>query len=81
MPAQRADEFAQAVQAIMAPGMERLGYHLEQQLLPGNLPYSFFSKVMADGTFALSNCSRSTAWTRASSTSTCACSAARMAIR
>jgi hypothetical protein len=53
MPVQRADEFAQAVQAVMAPEMELLGYHLARQLLPGNLPYSFFSKVMADGTFAL----------------------------
>jgi hypothetical protein len=53
MPAQRADEFARAVQTVMAPEMERLGYHLERQLLPGNLPYNFFSKAMPDGTFAL----------------------------
>lgn len=53
MPAQRADEFAQAVQAVMAREMARLGYHLEQQSLPGNLPYCFFSKAMPDGTFAL----------------------------
>ena len=53
MPVQRADEFGEAVQAVMAPEMERLGYHLEQQLLPGNLPYSYFSKAMPDGTFAL----------------------------
>ncbi len=53
MPVQRADEFVQAVQAVMAPQMERLGYRLEQQSLPGNLPYCFFSKAMPDGTFAL----------------------------
>ena len=53
MPVQRADEFAQAVQAVMTPEMERLGYHLEQQSLPGNLPYSFFTRAMPDGTFAL----------------------------
>ena len=44
MPVQRADEFAQAVQAVMAPAMERLGYHLEQQSLPGNLPYCYFQQ-------------------------------------
>jgi hypothetical protein len=53
MPAQRADEFARAVQAVMTPEMEHLGYHLAQHTLPGNLPYSFFSKAMPDGTFAL----------------------------
>ena len=53
MPVQRADEFAKAVETVMTPEMERLGYHLEQQSLPGNLPYSFFSKAMPDGTFAL----------------------------
>ncbi len=53
MPAQRADEFAQAVRTVMAPEMAHLGYHLEQQSLPGNLPYCFFSKAMPDGTFAL----------------------------
>ena len=53
MPVRRADEFAEAVQAVMTPEMERLGYHLEQQSLPGNLPYSFFSRAMPDGTFAL----------------------------
>jgi hypothetical protein len=53
MPAQRAGEFAQAVQAVMAPGMAHLGYHLEQQALPGNLPYCYFRKAMPDGTSAL----------------------------
>jgi hypothetical protein len=53
MPAQSADEFAQAVQAVMATELERLGYHLERRSLPGNLPYCYFSKAMPDGTFAL----------------------------
>ncbi len=53
MPVQRADEFARAVQDVMAPELARLGYHLEEQSLPGNRPYCFFCKAMPDGTFAL----------------------------
>lgn len=53
MPAQSADEFAQAVRAAMATQMERLGYRLERQSLPGDRPYCYFSKAMPDGTFAL----------------------------
>ena len=53
MPAQRADEFAQAVQVVLAPEMARLGYHLERQSLSGNLSYYYFSRAMPDGTFAL----------------------------
>ena len=53
MPVQRAGEFGQAVQAVMAPEMERLGYRLEQQSLSGDLPYCYFSKSLADGTYAL----------------------------
>jgi hypothetical protein len=53
MPVQRTDEFAAAVQAVMAHQMEHLGYRLERLSLPGNLPYCYFSKTMLDGTFAL----------------------------
>lgn len=53
MPLQRVDEFSAAVQAVMALEMERLGYWLKQQSLPGDLPYCYFSKAMPDGTYAL----------------------------
>ncbi len=53
MPVNRADEFAEAVQAVMAREMERLGYRLERQSLAGDQPYCYFSKPMPDETFAL----------------------------
>ena len=53
MPTSRADEFGEAVQAVMAREMERLGYRLEFQSLPGDLPYYYFSKGLPDGTHAL----------------------------
>jgi hypothetical protein len=53
MPVQRADEFGQAVQAVMALEMERLGYRLEQQSLSGDLPYCYFSKSLPGGAYAL----------------------------
>jgi hypothetical protein len=53
MPVQRAGEFAEAVQAVMAVEMERLGYQLERQALSGDVPYCYFSKAMLDGTYAL----------------------------
>ncbi len=53
MPINHADEFGQAVQAMMAREMEQLGYRLERQSLPTHQPYCYFSKAMAGGTFAL----------------------------
>jgi hypothetical protein len=53
MPVQRTGEFGEAVRAVMGPAMERLGYRLEQQSLPSNVAYCYFSKVMPDGTYAL----------------------------
>ncbi len=53
MPLDRGDEFAEAVQAMMAREMERLGYRLERQSLAGDQPYCYFSKPMPDETFAL----------------------------
>ena len=53
MPVGGADEFGEAVQAVMAHEMERLGYRLERQSLAGNLPYCYFSKALPDGTYAL----------------------------
>jgi hypothetical protein len=53
MPVSRADEFGAAVQAVMAREMEGLGYRLERQSLPGNLPYCYFSQALPDGTYAL----------------------------
>ena len=52
MPPHRVQEFADRVRAVAAPELERLGYRLEQLTLAGNLPYLFFSKALADGTFA-----------------------------
>jgi hypothetical protein len=53
MPVQRAGEFAEAVQAVMAPELGRLGYQLEQQSLSGDLPYCYFRKLLPDGACAL----------------------------
>lgn len=53
MPVSRADEFDRAIQSVMAPAMEQLGYHLERQSLPGHRPYCYFSKVLPDGSFGL----------------------------
>jgi hypothetical protein len=53
MPARRAIEFDEAVQAVLARELEHLGYRLMRQSLRGDLPYCYFSKAMPDGTFAL----------------------------
>jgi hypothetical protein len=53
MPVRRADEFSEAVQAVMGSEMERRGFRLEQQSLPGNVAYCYFSKAMPDRTYAL----------------------------
>jgi len=53
MPVSRADEFGEAVQAVMAREMEQLGYRLERQSLAGDLPYCYFSKTLSDGIYAL----------------------------
>ena len=53
MPVSCAEEFGAAVRAVMAHEMDRLGYRLECQSLPGNLPYCYFSKALSGGTYAL----------------------------
>jgi hypothetical protein len=53
MPLSRADEFVEAVQAVMAREMEQLGYRLERQPLAGDVPYCYFSKALPDGTHGL----------------------------
>ena len=52
MPLHHGAEFAAAVKTIVAPELERLGYQLEQRALAGKVPYLYFSKSLADGTFA-----------------------------
>jgi hypothetical protein len=53
MPLSRVAEFSEAVQAVMAAEMERLGYRLQRQTLSGAVPYSYFSKRLPDGRQAL----------------------------
>jgi hypothetical protein len=53
MPLSRADEFSEAVQAVLARTMVQLGYRLECQTLAGDVPYCYFSKALPDGTYAL----------------------------
>ncbi len=53
MPVTRTGEFVEAVRAVMAREMERLGYQLAQQSLAGDQTYCYFAKALADGTLAL----------------------------
>jgi hypothetical protein len=53
MPASRAAEFGEAVQAVLTGEMARLGYRLQHHSLAGGVPYCYFSKALPDGTFAL----------------------------
>jgi hypothetical protein len=53
MPLSRADEFGEAVAAVLAREMEQLGYRSQRQSLTGDVPYCYFSKALPDGTYAL----------------------------
>ncbi len=53
MPAHRLEEFAAAVQSVIAPHMKQLGYQLERRTLAGDVPYLFFAKALPDGSYAL----------------------------
>ncbi len=53
MPVDHIADFCAAVQAVMSPEMERLGYQLKRQSLSGDRPYCYFSKALPDGTYAL----------------------------
>ncbi len=53
MPVSRAAEFGAAVHTMLTPTLERVGYRSGFQALGGELPYCYFSKTLADGTFAL----------------------------
>ncbi len=53
MPVHRLDEFAEAVQRVIAPELVRRGYRPEQRTLAGDVPYLFFSKTLPDGSCAL----------------------------
>ncbi len=52
MPAHHLMEFADGVEAVVAPEMERRGYQLEQCGLAGGLPYLYFCKLLPDNTYA-----------------------------
>lgn len=52
MPPHHGDEFVEAVRAIMALELGRLGYRCIQQLLAGRVPYVYFAKEMPDSTHA-----------------------------
>jgi hypothetical protein len=53
MPQSRLAEFGEAIEQVMTQEMAQAGYRLQRQSLAGDLPYYYFSKALADGTYAL----------------------------
>jgi hypothetical protein len=52
MPTHRGAEFRSALQLIVAPELDRLGYRLETQLLAWDYPYPYFVKPLVDDELA-----------------------------
>ena len=52
MPAHRGAEFRSALQRIVVPELDRLGYRLETQPLAWDYPYPYFVKPLADDELA-----------------------------